>query len=77
MKKAKNKQLTLRKSYSKKYDKQKRRAEKMEESELEGKIIVGEFANKPHDELTANIRKLVEENSEKPLAIKSAFEELD
>ena len=55
----------------------KRRAEKMDESELEGKIIVGEFANKPHDELTAGIKALVEENSDKPLAIKSAFEELD
>ena len=49
----------------------------MEESELEGKIIVGEFANNPHDELTAGIKALVEENSDKPLAIKSAFEELD
>jgi 2-oxoglutarate ferredoxin oxidoreductase subunit beta len=55
----------------------KRRAEKMEEEELEGKIIVGEFANKPHDELCSNLKKLVEETSGKPLAIKSAFEELD
>ena len=55
----------------------KRRAEKMDEAELEGKIIVGEFANKPHAELTANIKELAEENSDKPLAIKSAFEELD
>jgi 2-oxoglutarate ferredoxin oxidoreductase subunit beta len=55
----------------------KRRAEKMDESELEGKIIVGEFANKPHAELTDNIKALAEENSDKPLAIKSAFEELD
>ena len=55
----------------------KRRAEKMDEAELEGKIIVGEFANKPRAELTANIKALAEENSDKPLAIKSAFEELD
>ena len=55
----------------------KRRAEKMDESELEGKIIVGEFTNKPHKELSANIKELVEENSNKGLAIKSAFEELD
>ena len=55
----------------------KRRAEKMDEAELEGKIIVGEFANNPHAELTDNIKALAEENSDKPLAIKSAFEELD
>ena len=55
----------------------KRRAEKMDEEELDGKIIVGEFANRPHAELCANIRELVEENSDKPLAKKSAFEGLD
>ena len=38
----------------------KRRAEKMDEAELEGKIIVGEFANNPHAELTDNIKKLVD-----------------
>ena len=51
--------------------------EREDEAELEGKIIVGEFANKPHAELTDNIKALAEENSDKPLAIKSAFEELD
>lgn len=55
----------------------KRRAEKMEEFGLEGKIIVGEFVNKPHAELCNNEADLVKENGDKPLAIKSAFEELD
>ena len=44
---------------------------------MEGKIIVGEFTNKPHAELTNNLKELVEEISDKPLAIKSAFEEAE
>ena len=51
----------------------KRRSEKMSEEELIGKIIVGEFANKPHKELCDNEEDLVSENYDGGLAIKSAF----
>ena len=51
----------------------KRRSEKMSEEELIGKIIVGEFANRPHKELCDNEEDLVNENYDGGLAIKSAF----
>jgi len=54
-----------------------RRASKMDDEELAGKIIIGEFINKQREELCANEADLVKENSDLPLAIKSAFEELD
>ncbi len=53
----------------------KRKAENMDDYELEGKIIVGEFVNKVSKELCNNEAELVKENGDKPLAIKSAFEE--
>ncbi len=55
----------------------KRRADKMEEEELEGKIIVGEFRNKPEPEFAEKLCKLLEEQcvTGKPTAIRSAYQE--
>ncbi len=52
-----------------------RRAAKMSEEELEGKIIIGEFINKARKELCDNEEDLVNENYDGGLAIKSAYEE--
>lgn len=53
-----------------------RKAQKMEEEELKGKIITGEFTNKTEPEYTDNITKLIDENSKKPYKKRTAFEEL-
>ncbi len=53
-----------------------RKAEKMDEEELQGKIIVGEFVNKTEPEYTDNITKLINENSKNPYKKRTAFEEL-
>jgi 2-oxoglutarate ferredoxin oxidoreductase subunit beta len=46
----------------------------MREKELEGKIVVGEFANKRRDEFTQGIEKISVEKSGKKTLINSAFE---
>ncbi len=53
-----------------------RRAEKMDEEELQGKIIVGEFVNKTEPEYTDNLAELIEKNSGKPYQKRTAFKEL-
>ena len=53
-----------------------RKAEKMDEEELQGKIIVGEFVNKTEPEYTDNITKLINGNSKNPYKKRTAFEEL-
>ena len=55
----------------------KRRADKMEEEELQEKIIVGEFQKKPEPEFTEKLCKLLEEQcvTGKPTAIRSAYQE--
>jgi len=55
----------------------KRRADKMEEEELQGKIIVGEFQKKPEPEFAEKLCKLLEEQcvTGKPTAIRSAYQE--
>lgn len=54
----------------------KRKADQMEESELEGKIVVGEFHKKPAGEFTDKLCKLLEEQcvTGKPTAVRSAYE---
>ena len=54
----------------------KRKADQMEESELEGKIIVGEFQKKQAGEFTDKLCKLLEEQcvTGKPTAIRSAYQ---
>lgn len=53
----------------------KNKADKLEESELEGKIIVGEFHNKMEPEFTDKICKLLEEHCTRiePNSIRSAY----
>lgn len=51
----------------------KRKADKMDQEELIGKIIVGEFANNPKPEFTENVCELSEEKCGKIQAIKSAY----
>ena len=53
----------------------KNKADKLEESELEGKIIVGEFQNKMEPEFTDNLCKLLEAKciTGKPTSIRSAY----
>ena len=55
----------------------KRRAEKLDEADLEGKLIVGEFENKNEAEFTEQICKLLEDKctTGKPFSVKSAFQE--
>ena len=48
-------------------------ADRMKEKELEGKIVVGEFANKKRDEFTQGIEKISVEKSGKKTLINSAF----
>jgi 2-oxoglutarate ferredoxin oxidoreductase subunit beta len=52
----------------------KRRAEKLSEEELEGKIIVGEFQNKKEAEFTDKMCQLLESKctNDKPMATRSA-----
>lgn len=54
----------------------KRKADKMEESELEGKIIVGEFQKKEELEFTDKLCKLLEEQcvTGKPVEVRSAYQ---
>lgn len=52
-----------------------RRAAKMEDDELIGKIVVGEYENRPHHELCQGIKKLVDEHSDCGLITRSAFKE--
>ena len=54
----------------------KRKADKMEESELAGKIIVGEFQKKEEAEFTEKLCKLLEEQctTGKPTAVRSAYQ---
>lgn len=54
----------------------KRKADKMEESELQGKIVVGEFHTKQEPEFTDKLCKLLEEQctAGKPTAIRSAYQ---
>ena len=49
-------------------------ADRMRPKELEGKIVVGEFANTQKDEFTKNIDKISVEKSGKKTLINSAFE---
>ena len=51
------------------------KADKLEESELEGKIVVGEFQDKVEPEFTDNLCKLVEAKcvTGKPTSIRSAY----
>ena len=49
-------------------------AERMRAKELEGKIVVGEFANSQRDEFTEGIEKISVEKSGKKTIINSAFE---
>jgi len=49
-------------------------AERMSAKELEGKIVVGEFANTTKDEFTENIDKISVEKSGKKTVINSAYE---
>ncbi len=53
----------------------KNKADKLEENELEGKIIVGEFQNKMEPEFTDNLCKLLEAKciTGKPTSIRSAY----
>ena len=54
----------------------KRKADTLNEAELEGKLIVGEFQNKKEAEFTENICKLLEDKctTGKPSSVKSAFQ---
>ena len=54
----------------------KRKADTLNETELEGKLIVGEFQNKKEAEFTENICKLLEDKctTGKPSSVKSAFQ---
>ena len=49
-------------------------ADRMRPKELEGKIVVGEFANSRRDEFTENIDKISVEKSGKKTLINSAYE---
>jgi 2-oxoglutarate ferredoxin oxidoreductase subunit beta len=55
----------------------KRKADTLEEAELEGKLIIGEFQNKKEAEFTEKICQLLEEKctSGKPSSVRSAFQE--
>ena len=54
----------------------KRKANKMSAEELEGKIVVGEFANEPHPEFSHELYNLIEEKyGKKSQALKSAYRE--
>lgn len=55
----------------------KKQADKMEEGELEGKIIIGEFQSKEEPELTDRLCKLLEEQcvTGEPTAVRSAYQE--
>lgn len=54
----------------------KRKADQMSAEELEGKIIVGEFASEPHPEYSNELYKLIEEKyGQKSQATKSAYRE--
>ena len=48
-------------------------ADRMREKELEGKIVVGEFANKQKDEFTQGIEKISVEKSGNKTIVNSAF----
>ena len=48
-------------------------AERMKEKDLEGKIVVGEFANKTKAEFTGNIQNLSERLSGDKTLINSAY----
>ena len=52
-----------------------RRAEKMEDDELIGKIVVGEYENRPHHELCHGIKNLIDQNSDCGIITRSAFRE--
>ena len=54
----------------------KRKAEKMDKNDLEGKLIVGDFQNKSESEFTEQICKLLEDRctTGKPSSVKSAFQ---
>jgi 2-oxoglutarate ferredoxin oxidoreductase subunit beta len=47
----------------------------MRKKDLEGKIVVGEFANYKKDEFTENIERISEEKFGKKTLINSAYEE--
>jgi len=49
-------------------------ADRMRPRDVEGKIVVGEFANTQRDEFTQNIEKLSVEKSGKKTLINSAYE---
>jgi len=54
----------------------KRKADQMSSEELEGKIVVGEFANAPHPECSQEIYNLIEEKyGKKSQIFKSAYRE--
>lgn len=54
----------------------KRKADKMSAEELEGKIVVGEFANEPCPEFSHELYNLIEEKyGKKSQALKSAYRE--
>lgn len=54
----------------------KRKADQMSAEELEGKIVVGEFANAPHPECSQELYNLIEEKyGKKSQAFKSAYRE--
>ncbi|MBR6024387.1 MAG: 2-oxoacid:ferredoxin oxidoreductase subunit beta [Methanobrevibacter sp.] len=50
-------------------------ADRMRKKDLEGKIVVGEFANSQRDEFTENIERISEEKFGKKTLINSAYEE--
>ena len=50
-------------------------ADRMRKKDLEGKIVVGEFANSQRDEFTDNIERISEEKFGKKTLINSAYEE--
>ena len=49
-------------------------ADRMKAKELEGKIVVGEFANARRDEFTENLDKISVEKSGSKTVINSAYE---
>ena len=50
-------------------------ADRMRKKDLEGKIVVGEFANSQREEFTQNIERISEEKFGKKTLINSAYEE--
>jgi 2-oxoglutarate ferredoxin oxidoreductase subunit beta len=64
-------------NYMKESSINKRRADKMEEEELQGKIIVGEFQANQQPEFTDKLCKLLEEQcvTGKPTGIRTAYQE--